>query len=64
MSTAKKYFQTQLSDPAFKQSYMEEKVKLDIEYQLEELKKDVQSRKSSEVIIRKINRLEKYVLSA
>jgi len=63
MSTAKKYFQKQLSVPEFKQSYMEEKVKLDIEYQLEELKKDVQLCKSSKEIIRKINRLEKYVLA-
>jgi len=38
MNTAKKYFQKQLSVPEFKQSYMEEKVNLDIEYQLEEMK--------------------------
>lgn len=63
MNTAKKYFQKQLFVPEFKQSYMEEKVKLDIEYQLEELKKDIQSSKSSKEIIRKINRLEKYVLA-
>ncbi len=63
MNTAKKYFQKQLSVPEFKQSYMEEKVKLDIEYQLEELKKDIQSCKPNEEIIKKINRLEKYVLS-
>lgn len=59
----KKYFQKQLSVPEFKQSYMEEKVKLDIEYQLEELKKDIQSCKPNEDIIKKIDRLEKYVLS-
>ena len=63
MSTAKKYFQKQLSVPEFKQSYMEEKVKLDIDYQLEELKKDIQLCKPSKEIIRKINRLEKYVLA-
>jgi phosphate uptake regulator len=63
MSTAKKYFQKQLSIPEFKQSYMEEKVKLDIEYQLEELKKDIQCSKPSEEIIKRIDRLEKYVLS-
>lgn len=60
----KKYFQKQISGPEFKESYMEEKVKLDIEYQLEELKKDIQSCKPSEEIIKKIDRLEKYVLSA
>jgi len=63
MNTANKYFQKQSSIPEFKQTYMEEKVKLDIEYQLEELKKDIQSCKPSKEIIKKINRLEKYVLS-
>lgn len=63
MNTAKKYFQKQLSVPKFKRSYMEEKVKLDIEYQLEELKKDIKSCKPNEDIIKKIDRLEKYVLS-
>ncbi len=63
MNTAKKYFQKQLSVPEFKQSYMEEKVKLDIEYQLEELKKDIQSSKPSDELIKRIDRLEKYVLS-
>ena len=63
MNTAKKYFQKQLAVPEFKQSYMEEKVKLDIEYQLEELKKDIQSCKPSYELIKRIDRLEKYVLS-
>ena len=63
MNTAKKYFEKQLSVPEFKQSYLQEKVKLDIEYQLEELKKDIQSCKPSEEIIKKIDRIEKYVLS-
>ncbi|MBF0556805.1 MAG: hypothetical protein HQK96_20005 [Nitrospirae bacterium] len=40
---------------------MEEKIKLDIEYQMEELKNNIQSLKSSEEIIRKIDRLEKYI---
>ena len=64
MNTAKEYFQKQLSVPEFKLSYMGEKVKLNIEYQLEELKKDIQSCKPSEEIIKKIDCIEKYVLSA
>ncbi|MFH1860327.1 MAG: hypothetical protein ABH870_04865 [bacterium] len=63
MNTAKKYFQKQISIPEFKQSYTKEKVNLDIEYQLEELKKDIQSRKPSEEIIKKIDRLKEYALS-
>lgn len=64
MNTAKKYFHKQLSAPEFKQSYMEEKIKLDIEYQLEELKKDIQSCKPAEDLMKKVDRIEKYVISA
>ena len=64
MNIAKKYFQKQLSVPEFEQTYMEEKVKLDIEYQLEDLKKDIQSCKSAKELIKKIKRIEQYVMSA
>ncbi|MBF0463968.1 MAG: hypothetical protein HQK88_10650 [Nitrospirae bacterium] len=63
MSIADEYLKKQLSVPEFKQSYMEEKVKLDIEYQLEDLKNDIQSLKPSEEIIKKIDRIEKFILS-
>jgi len=64
MNTAKKYFQKQLFISEFEQTYMEEKVKLDIEYQLEDLKKDIQSCKPAKEIIKKINLIEQYVMSA
>ena len=64
MNIAKEYLKTQLSNNEFKQSYLEEKVKLDIEYQLEELKKDIQSRKSPEDLIQKVDSIEQYVMSA
>ncbi|MBI5102687.1 MAG: hypothetical protein HZB33_12765 [Nitrospirae bacterium] len=64
MNGAKKYFQKQLTVPEFAQTYMEEKVKLDIEYQLEDLKKDIQSSKSAKELIKKIDRIEQYVMSA
>jgi predicted HTH domain antitoxin len=58
MNTAKKYLQKQLSVPEFEQAYMEEKVKLDIEYQLEDLKKDIQSCKpAKDDPIKKIKRM-------
>ena len=63
MNKAKKYLQEQLVNPEFKHSYMEEKAKLDIEYQLEELKKDIQSRKPTEELIRKVDRIEQFVMS-
>lgn len=58
MNAATKYFQKQLSVPEFEQTYMEEKVKLDIEYQLEDLKKDIQSCNPAKVLTKIIDRLE------
>ena len=48
MNIAEKYFKKQLSSEEFRHSFLEEKVRLDIEYQLEELKRDIQTHKSSE----------------
>lgn len=63
MNAAKKYFQKQLANNEFKHSYMEERVKLDIEYQLEELKKDIQTRKHADELIKKVNAIEQFVIS-
>lgn len=59
-----KYFKRQLSSEEFMRSFLEEKVKLDLEYKLEELKKDIKSRKSRENLIKKIDSIEQYVMSA
>ncbi len=64
MNTAKKYFEKQLADEEFKRSFLKEKVKLDIEYQLEELKKDIRSRKPAEELIEKVDSIEQYIASA
>lgn len=63
MNIAKKYFQEQLTSEEFRHSYLEERIKLDIEYQLEELKKDIQTRKAVEELIRKIDSIEQYVMA-
>jgi hypothetical protein len=63
MNIAGKYFQKHLADKDFKQSYFEERVKLDIEYKLEELKRDIQTRKNTSEIIKKIDSIEQYVSS-
>ena len=63
MNIAEKYFKQQLSSEAFKRSLLEEKVKLDIEYRLEELKKDIQTHKSPEELIKKVNSIEQFVMS-
>jgi len=63
MNIAEKYFQEQLSVPEFRQAYLEEKVRLDIEYKLEELKKDIQSFKPVEELIEKIESIEDYLMT-
>lgn len=40
---AEKYFKKQLSLEEFRRSFLEEKVKIDLEYKLEELKNDIKS---------------------
>jgi polyhydroxyalkanoate synthesis regulator phasin len=63
MNKAKKYLKDQLANPEFKHSYLEEKAKLNIEYQLEELKRDIQSCKPTEELIQKVDRIEQFVMS-
>ncbi len=63
MNIAEKYFKKQLSSEEFRRSFLEEKVKLDIEYELEELKRDIQRHKSPEELIKKVDSIEQYVTS-
>jgi hypothetical protein len=63
MNTAKKYFRQQFSIPEFKRSYFQEKIKLDIEYQLEELRSDIESHKPDEELIKKVDSIKQYVTS-
>ncbi len=63
MNTAKKYLEKQLANAEFRHSYLEEKIKLDIEYQLEELKKDIQFCRPLEELIEKVDSIEQYVMS-
>ena len=48
MNIAREYFKKQWKNESFRHSYLEEKVKLDIEYHLEELKRDILSQKPCE----------------
>jgi hypothetical protein len=63
MSIAENYLKRQLSSDEFRHAFLEEKVKLDIEYQLEELKRDIQSCMSPEELIKKVDSIEQYVMS-
>jgi len=62
MNSAEKYFKEQLSSEEFRRSYLEEKTKLDIEYRLDELKKDIQKHKSPDELIEKVEDLERFVM--
>ena len=64
MNIARKYLKRQLADDEFRHSYLEERIKLDIEYQLEELKEAIRTQKKVEELIKKINSIEQYVMSA
>jgi hypothetical protein len=46
----------------FGRSYLEEKTKLDIEYRLEDLKKDIQGRKRPDELIEKVEDIERFVM--
>ena len=54
MNIAEKYFQNQLSSDEFRQSFLEEKVKLDIEYKLEELKRISEQTKAMSILLKRL----------
>jgi hypothetical protein len=62
MNVAEKYFKEQLKSDEFRRAYLEEKTKLDIEYRLEELKKDIRTHKSPDELIEKVEDLERFVM--
>ncbi|MEI6826721.1 MAG: hypothetical protein WCK54_14090 [Desulfuromonadales bacterium] len=61
MNVAKEYLNHQMKDSAFQQSFLNEKTRLDIEYQLEELKLDIAGCKPFNELIGKIDRIERFV---
>jgi hypothetical protein len=61
MTKAKKYLNQQLKNPEFKKSYLREKSKLDIEYGMEKLKKDVIEKKSIKEIVSEIDKIKKII---
>lgn len=64
MSIAKEYLKQQMQNPEFKQSFLNEKARLDIEYQLEELKRDIAVCKPTNELIGKIDEIERFVQHA
>ena len=64
MSIAKEYLWQQMQNPEFKQSFLNEKARLDIEYHLEELKRDIAVCKPVNELIGKIDQIERFVKHA
>jgi hypothetical protein len=64
MSIAKDYLKQQMQNPEFRQSFLNEKARLDIEYQLEELKRDIAVCKPANELIGKIDLIERFVQHA
>ena len=56
MTEAEKYFLEQMKNSEFKENFFQEKLKLDIEYQLEELKEKIKTGKSKITLIKDINK--------
>ena len=59
MNNAKEYFEKQLSNPDFVKNFLAEKLKLDIEYELNELETDIIQHKSTEALLYKLNNIKK-----
>jgi hypothetical protein len=64
MTIAKEYLKQQMKNPEFHQSFLNEKARLDIEYQLDELKRDIAVCKPVNELIGKIDQIEHFVQHA
>ena len=59
MTNAEKYFLEQMNDDEFKKLFFQEKIRLDIDYQLDELKEKIKTGKSKSILIRGVNKIKK-----
>jgi len=64
MSIAREYLKQQMGNTLFQQSFLNEKTRLDIEYQLEELKRDIAGYRPVNELIGKIDQIERFVQHA
>jgi hypothetical protein len=64
MGIAKDYLLQQMKNQEFQQSFLNEKTRLDIEYQLEELKRDIAVCKPVNELLGKIDQIELFVQHA
>ena len=64
MTNAEKYFFEQMQDSEFRESFFQKKLKLDIEYQLDDLKEKINSGSSKTTLIRGLNQIKKTLSAA
>lgn len=62
MNTAETYRQKQMMNTEFKQAYFNEKLLLDIEYQLDELRKSIRDQQPISVLLNRVDSLEKVIM--
>ena len=59
MTKAEEYFFELMKDAEFKESFFQEKIKLDLEYQLDDLKEKIKNGKPKTLLIQGVNRIKK-----
>lgn len=64
MNITKEYLTQQMKNQAFQRGFLSEKARLDVEYQLEELKRDIVGCKPVSELIGKIDQIEQFVQHA
>jgi hypothetical protein len=64
MNIAQKYFDEKLKDDEFRKAYSEEKLRLDIEFMVDELKDKIKADKSKLSLIREVNKIKRVLAHA
>lgn len=64
MNNARKYIDGQMKNDKFRDSYYEEKKKLDIESLLDELKQNIQTNQSKSELLEAVRKIENALISA
>jgi hypothetical protein len=59
MTNAEQYFIELMKDDEFKKLFLDEKIRLDKDYQLDELRKKSKTGKSKSILIRGVNKIKK-----
>ncbi len=64
MTKAEQYFQEQMSNKEFAKAYNEISEQIDLEWELERLKKQIQNNAEKNIIIQELEKLQEFVRNA